>query len=116
VPRVPFDGRLRSSRQYCGPESWMPSALRVSRLGGASPRSSKLRGARRRGAQSRTTCPSQMDGSDLLGNTVGPSPGCPRHFASRSWEEAGPSIFKVAMGEEARSLIAHHVSLFDGRF
>jgi hypothetical protein len=35
------------------------------------------------GAQSRTTCPSLMDGSDHLGNMVGPSPGCPRHFASR---------------------------------
>jgi hypothetical protein len=52
-----------------------------------------------------------MDGSDHLGKTVGPSPGCPRHFATRGWS----SILKVTRGEEARSLIAHHVSLFDGR-
>jgi hypothetical protein len=27
----------RSSRQYCGPKSWTPSALRVSWMGGADP-------------------------------------------------------------------------------
>jgi hypothetical protein len=27
-----------------------------------------------------------MDGSDHLGKTVGLSPGCPRHFATRGWK------------------------------
>jgi hypothetical protein len=101
-----------------------------------------------------------MDGSDHLGKTVGPSPGCPWHFATRGWkrlaldhkscegrgseepqsrttcrdllgEAVGPgrdaldtsrlaarrgwsSIFRVARGKEARSLIAHQVSTIDG--
>jgi hypothetical protein len=50
APRVPSDGRLRSSRQDCGPESRMLSALRVSRLGGGWSSLFKVRGARRRGA------------------------------------------------------------------
>jgi hypothetical protein len=50
APRVPLDGRLRSSRQYCGPGPWTHSTLRVSRLGGASPCASKSRWAKMRGA------------------------------------------------------------------
>jgi hypothetical protein len=38
-------------------------------------------------AQSVAMRPFRSDGSDLLGKTVGPSPGCPRHFATRGWGE-----------------------------
>jgi hypothetical protein len=61
-------GRPRLSRQDCGPESRMPSALRVSRLGGARPSVSKSRWAKRRGAYSRTTCPCCWTALILSGN------------------------------------------------
>jgi hypothetical protein len=54
----------------------------------------------------------EMDGFETSPDTfVGPGPrflGTSRLAAGRSWS----LIFKVARGEEVRSLIAHHVSLW----
>jgi hypothetical protein len=81
------DGRLRSPRRYCGPSLWTPSEPHDSRLGGVSPSALKLRWARRRGAQSYARCPLQMDGKDLLGDTVGPGSGRPRHLVTHDLGE-----------------------------
>jgi hypothetical protein len=48
-----------------------------------------------------------------FGEIAGPRPGCFQHFASRG-SQLQRKVFKVAMGEKAKSLIAH-VSLRDGR-
>jgi hypothetical protein len=80
----------------------------------AAPCASKLRKARWRHSLIAHHVSLLMDGPDHLGKTVGPGPGCLRHFASRGWEEA-VLVLQSYDGEEAiEPNRAPRVPLMDG--
>jgi hypothetical protein len=106
-----LDGRLRSSRQYCGPRLWMPSALRD--LAAGRRLVLDLQSCEGRGGEEPNRAPRVPSDGRLRSSRqyCGPKPWMPSALRVSRLGGGWSSIFRVARGEEARSLIAHHVSL-----